>query len=93
MSLVRVSGGNQLRLLPHRVLGPIPTSPSAPAYLGRPAQSRADCGAGPVGSCPQAGEAAVAPGAGRRGPGHSCGCSHPSQTMVPAHSPLQGTEA
>lgn len=59
-------------------------------YLGRPARSRAGCGAGPVGSCPRAGAAAVVPGAGRRGPGHSYGCSCSSQTRAPGHSPLQG---
>lgn len=59
-------------------------------YLGRPARSRAGCGAGPAGSCPRAGAVAAAPGAGRRGPGHSYGCSCSSQTRAPGHSLLRG---
>lgn len=59
-------------------------------YLGRPARSKAGCGAGPAGSCPRAGAAAAAPGAGRRGPGRSYGCSCSSQTRAPGHSLLRG---
>lgn len=59
-------------------------------YLGRPARSRAGCGACRMGSCPRAGKAATRPGAGRRGPARRCGCSCSRQTRAPACSPLQG---
>lgn len=94
-----MGGPKRTRAFPWVGLGwePTPGVPSGGArgglgasYLGRPARSRAGCGACRAGRCPQAGEAAAGPGAGRRGPAHSCGCSCSSQTKAPAHSPLQG---